>query len=72
MTVNVGTLDRMIRAAIGIVWLGLAFGSGLALFDSAVVKGIAIGAGLVMLGVAATRVCPIYSIFGIKTCKVAE
>ena len=26
--------------------------------------------GVVMLVVAATRVCPIYSIFGFKTCRV--
>ncbi|MDG1068328.1 MAG: DUF2892 domain-containing protein [Sulfitobacter sp.] len=68
MTANVGTIDRIARALLGAVLLYLAFASGLPLFDGALFKYGAAIVGLVMIVVAATRVCPIYSIFGIKTC----
>ena len=72
MTRNVGTIDRVLRAAIGVGLLGLVFIADLALFENVVLQIIAIVVGLVMLTVSATRVCPIYSIFGFKTCKVAQ
>lgn len=70
MTTNVGTLDRILRAALGVALLYLAFLSGLPAFDGSVMKYGAALVGVVMLGVAATRICPIYSIFGFKTCRV--
>ncbi|KIN60096.1 DUF2892 domain containing protein [Sulfitobacter noctilucae] len=69
MTTNVGTLDRIFRAALGLGLLYLAFFSGLPAFDGGLLKFAAAIVGVVMLIVAAVRVCPIYSIFGIKTCK---
>lgn len=69
MTANVGTIDRIARALLGAVLLYLAFASGLPLFDGALFKYGAAIVGLVMIVVAATRVCPIYSIFGVKTCR---
>lgn len=69
MTINVGTIDRILRAVLGVGLLYLAFLSGLPAFESAILKyGTAI-VGVVMLIVAATRVCPIYAIFGFKTCR---
>ena len=70
MTVNVGTLDRILRAALGLALLYLAFLSGLPAFDGGLVKYGAAAVGVVMLVVAATRMCPIYSILGFKTCAV--
>jgi hypothetical protein len=70
MTTNVGTLDRALRAILGLVLLFLAFASGLPLFDSALFKYGAAAIGIVMLVVATVRICPLYSIFGIKTCRV--
>ncbi len=69
MTINVGATDRVLRALLGVVLLGAAFLSGLPLFESAVIKYLAAAIGVVMLVVAIVRVCPIYSIFGIKTCR---
>ncbi len=69
MTTNVGTLDRALRAILGLVLLYLAFASGLPLFDSALFKYGAAVIGIVMLVVAAVRICPLYSIIGIKTCR---
>lgn len=70
MNINVGTTDRILRAALGAVLLFLAFFSGLPAFDAGVLKYGAAIVGVVMLVVAAVRMCPIYSIFGIKTCRV--
>lgn len=70
MTINVGTTDRILRAALGAVLLFLAFFSGLPAFDAGIVKYGAAIVGVVMLVVAAVRMCPIYSIFGIKTYRV--
>lgn len=70
MTTNVGTLDRILRAALGLGLLYLAFLSGIPAFDGGLTKIGAALAGGVMLAVAATGMCPIYAIFGFKTCRV--
>ncbi len=69
MSVNVGTVDRLFRAVLGLALLYLAFLSGLPLFEGPLFKYGAAVVGLVMLVVAATRVCPIYSVLGVKTCR---
>ncbi len=69
MTTNVGTLDRILRAALGLALLYLAFLSGMPAFQGSLIKYGAAAVGVVMLVVAATRMCPIYSIFGFKTCR---
>lgn len=69
MTVNVGNLDRVLRAALGIVLLYLAFFSGLALFAEPLYKYGATIVGVVMLATSTLKMCPLYSIFGIKTCR---
>lgn len=69
MQINVGMADRIVRAALGVVLLLAPFVSGAAVFDSSVVTALSVIVGLVMLTVAATRVCPVYSLFGIKTCQ---
>lgn len=69
MTTNVGSLDRIARGAVGLVLLYLAFLSGLPAFDGALLKYGAAVVAVVMLATAAMRMCPLYSIFGIKTCR---
>ena len=68
MTANVGTIDRIFRAVLGLVLLWFAFFSGLPLAETPVWKYGAAIVGVVMLIVGVVRVCPIYSIFGLKTC----
>jgi thiol:disulfide interchange protein len=67
---NVGSIDRTLRAALGVILLGLAVFSTSPVFDAAWVRYVSGLIGIVMLVVAATRVCPVYSILGIKTCRV--
>ncbi|MEO1205095.1 MAG: DUF2892 domain-containing protein [Pseudomonadota bacterium] len=69
MTTNVGTIDRILRAALGIALLYLALFSGLAFFAEPLFKYGAAAIGLVMLATSTLRLCPLYSIFGIKTCS---
>lgn len=69
MTVNMGTIDRVLRAVLSLVLLYLAFLSGLPLFEGAVMTYGAALVGLVMLVTAAVRICPLYSIIGINTCR---
>ncbi|MFZ5963278.1 YgaP family membrane protein [Thalassococcus sp. BH17M4-6] len=69
MTTNVGTIDRVLRAALGIVLLYLAFFSGLPTFTEPLFKYGAAIVGIVMLATSTLKLCPLYSIFGIKTCK---
>jgi hypothetical protein len=70
MTTNVGTIDRLLRAAIGIVLLWLAFASGLPAMDATIIGYGAAVIGVVMLLTALFSTCPLYSIFGIRTCRV--
>lgn len=59
---NAGLLDRGIRLLLGVLLLGLygALEPPLKYFTLF---------GLVLVGTALTGVCPMYSLFGISTCK---
>ena len=67
MTPNVGTTDRIARAVLGVVLIFLPFVTGLTAGSTLLTYG-SVAVGVIMLVVALTRVCPIYSIFGIRTC----
>ncbi|MEM6670859.1 MAG: DUF2892 domain-containing protein [Pseudomonadota bacterium] len=71
MSINVGTVDRALRAALGVVLLYLAFASGIPFFESGLFKYGAAAIGVIMLVVAAVRICPVYTILGIRTCNAA-
>jgi hypothetical protein len=62
-------IDRILRAALGVVLLYLAFISGLSLFAAPLFKFGAAVIGVVMLATSILKMCPIYSILGLKTCK---
>ncbi len=70
MAINVGTVDRAIRLALGVALIAAALLSGWAIFDGAVVKYITIIVGLVLAVTGLMRTCPAYAILGIRSCKV--
>lgn len=70
MTVNVGTVDRIIRVLLGVVLLAVAFGGALDAMATPYLQYVAIAIGVVMLATATMRMCPIYRIFGIRTCRI--
>ena len=67
MARNVGTVDRALRALVGIVALLGAFVlgwfSGWMVWAAAVV-------GVIMLGTAAVGFCPLYRLIGLNTCRI--
>lgn len=64
MARNVGRVDQLIRLGLGILLLGLygALDPPLKYFTLV---------GLIPLGTALTRSCPVYGLFGISTAKTA-
>jgi hypothetical protein len=62
-------MDRILRVVLGIVLLTIPFVSGLAIFNSGIATVVAVLAGIVLLATSAMRFCPMYRIFGIRTCK---
>jgi hypothetical protein len=70
MVVNVGTVDRVVRLVLGVGLIVVVLYGGLAFFDGAFAKYIAIIVGLVLAITGLMKTCPIYSILGIGTCKV--
>jgi hypothetical protein len=62
VTRNLGIADRLLRIAIGAILLGLygALEPPLKYFTLL---------GLIPLGTALTGTCPLYSVFGISTCR---
>lgn len=70
MTTNLGTIDRVFRLLLGIILLAAPFVSGLTMFTSSTATIIFVIAGLVMVGTSAMKFCPLYRIFGIRTCKL--
>jgi len=68
MAANVGNIDRGIRVIIGLVALAAVF---IGPFAGAGWERIALGVvGVIMIGTSAIKFCPLYRIFGIRTCKI--
>jgi hypothetical protein len=68
MTRNVGTVDRIARAALGL--LLIAYALGLVAPDTGYNAWGWIG--VVPLATAAIRFCPAYRILGVRTCRAAD
>lgn len=62
MNRNMGRVDRALRAALGVVLIGLAVAGPQSAFG---------WIGIVPLATAAIGWCPLYTLLGIRTCRVA-
>lgn len=69
MTTNLGTFDRALRLIVGVALFAAAFFGVIALFDNTVLKYIAMIVGLVLAATSIFRFCPMYALFGIRTCR---
>jgi membrane protein YdbS with pleckstrin-like domain len=67
MTKNMGTVDRALRALIGILALLGAFVLG---WFSGWMVWAAAAVGVIMLVTAAVGMCPLYRLVGINTCRI--
>lgn len=63
MQANIGTTDQIIRIAVGIVLILMAFVGPQTLWG---------WLGLVPIAIAVSGFCPLYKILGISTCKQCE
>ena len=71
MTVNVGTVDRALRALLGLAAVALVFAGPIAEPGGWGWERIALAAvGAIMLGTSAMKFCPLYRNFGLRTCRV--
>ena len=70
MTANVGSIDRVLRIVLGLVLIALPFVTNMAMFASGTATVIAVVVGVVLIATSAMRFCPLYRIFGIRTCKL--
>jgi hypothetical protein len=68
MTANVGSVDRVLRALLGIVLILAPFVSGAAMFQGPLMW-VSVIVGAVMLFTAVTRFCLLYRVLGITTCR---
>lgn len=68
MNANVGSADRVIRIIIGLVAIAAIFVGPLA---GPGWPRIALGVvGVIMIATSSMSFCPLYRIFGIRTCKI--
>lgn len=63
MQVNVGTVDRVIRIAVGLLLIGLAATGHIGVWG---------WIGVVPLITGLVRFCPAYGILGLKTCSTPK
>jgi hypothetical protein len=63
MKANIGTIDRVVRILAGLVLIGLAFSGTIGVWGYV---------GVVLLLTGVVRVCPAYSILGVKTCSTSK
>lgn len=67
MKSNVGTIDRIFRALVGLVCIALVFAGP---FAGGGWERIVLGViGAIILLTSAAKFCPLYRIFGFQTCK---
>ena len=62
MQANVGTVDRVLRVVVGLILIGLAATGRVGAWG---------WIGILPLLTGIVRVCPAYSIFGVKTCAAS-
>ena len=63
---NVGNIDRIIRALVGVAGLAAFF----LVATTGILHWVFLIVGVIGLGTAAMSSCPIYSIFGMSTCPM--
>lgn len=70
--VNIGSADRTIRFIVGVALLVAPFIPPLAgmLAGWGALKFVVALIGLVLVATAAMRFCPLYTFFGIRTCRI--
>lgn len=66
---NVGTIDRAVRMAVGLILIALPYMTDLALWTNPAARWISIVVGAVLVATALGRFCPLYRLLGMDTCR---
>ena len=69
MTKNVGTLDKLIRIVLALIATYFAYTQKL---DPAWIEYVLWAVAIILLVTALTSRCPLFSLFGINSCKVKK
>jgi hypothetical protein len=69
MKKNEGSLDRIVRTALGVAALAVAF-TTLDVMDGAVFGIIVTAIGVALIVSAIIGFCPMYKVFGLRTCPL--
>ncbi len=69
MTANVGTFDRVLRVILGALLVIAPFATEIALFQGQTATIVSVVVGAVLVLTALVRVCPLYSLLGMRTCS---
>ena len=70
MSANVGTIDRGLRLIIGVIAFALLFVEPFASLGWGLEKIGLLAVGVIMIGTSSIKFCPLYRIFGLRTCPV--
>jgi uncharacterized membrane protein YphA (DoxX/SURF4 family) len=66
---NVGSFDRILRLVLGIALIIIPFVGGFGIFAGLAAKIIAVVIGAVLVVTGLSGSCPLYSLFGLRTCR---
>jgi len=67
---NVGKIDRILRAVVGLVLILAPLLTNLSIFNTAAMMYGTIIVGAVLVATAAFKFCPLYRLIGVNTCKM--
>lgn len=67
MTKNVGTADKLVRIVLALIATYFAYTKE---FDSSFINYVLWAVAIILLVTALTSRCPLFSVFGVSTCKV--
>jgi hypothetical protein len=70
--INIGSFDRIARFVLGAALLAAPFVAPAFIEPLGAWRFAVIGAGVVLIGTAAFRICPAYMLFGIRTCATSR
>jgi len=70
MTANIGVIDRLLRFIIGFSLIVAPFLLEAPVFEDNLYKYGAVVIGVILVGTASIKFCPLYRIFGLRTCKI--
>ena len=70
MTANIGTIDRLLRAVLGLVLIFFPLLNMPAIWSSGLLAYASMAVGLVLVLTALVRFCPLYRVLGLSTCRL--